>query len=61
MAAHFAGRDDGLVTIAPVLERYGDFGNYTGSADNQTDEYNSSRRSETTGRPLSSDYWLEKL
>ena len=29
-AAHLAGKDDGLVKVAPVLERYGDFAAFLG-------------------------------
>ena len=61
VTAHLAGRDDGLVNTAPILERYGDFGKYIGSADDQSDEYKSLRQSETIGRPLGSDRWLESL
>lgn len=61
VAAHLAGRDDGLVITAPVLERYGNFTDYLGSADGQAEEFNRLRQSETTGRPLGSNKWLDIL
>jgi putative transposase len=61
VAAHLSGKDDNLVKVAPILERYGDFAAFLGdSSDNET-EFKHLRQSETTGRPLGSEAWLEKL
>ena len=58
--AHLSGRDDELVTVAPVLERYGDFTAFLDQEENAT-AFRMLRQSETTGRPLGSDQWIEKL
>ncbi len=61
VAAHMAGRDDGLVRVAPVVERYGDFAGFLGRDTDDNADFTMSRRSGTTGRPLGSDAWLERL
>ncbi len=48
--AHLAGRDDGLVTVRPVLERVFDFGAWLRAG--HDNEYTALRSSEGTGRPL---------
>ncbi len=58
--AHLSSSDDELVTVAPVLERYGDFAAFLEQDENATD-FRMLRQSETTGRPLGSDKWIEKL
>ena len=58
--AHLSGSDDELVTVAPVLERYGDFAAFLDQKENAT-TFRMLRQSETTGRPLGSDQWIEKL
>ncbi|MEN8130676.1 MAG: hypothetical protein ABFS45_10885 [Pseudomonadota bacterium] len=59
--AHLSGRDDKLVTVAPVLERYGDFAAFLDQEDDDAAVFRRLRQSETTGRPLGSDQWIEKL
>jgi len=59
-AAHLSGNDDGLVTVAPVLERYGDFADFLTQKEDAA-AVKMLRQSETTGRPLGSDKWIEKL
>ena len=61
VAAHMAGRDDGLVRVAPVVERYGDFAGFLGQDTDDNADFTMLRRSETTGRPLGSEAWLERL
>jgi len=58
--ARLPGRNNGLVTVAPVLERYGDFGAFL-AQETEDDAFRRLRISETTGRPLGSDAWLDKL
>ncbi|VAW98985.1 Transposase and inactivated derivatives [hydrothermal vent metagenome] len=58
-AAHLSGSDDGLATVPPVLERYGDFAAFL--AQEEDAAVKMLRQSETTGRPLGSDKWIEKL
>jgi putative transposase len=59
--AHLAGRDDELVTVAPALERYGDFAAFLGAQADDADVWQALRRSETSGRPLGSAAWLQQL
>ena len=61
VAAHLVGRDDKLVSVAPVLQRYGNFATFLGQDDSDTEAFKKLRQSETTGRPLGSDTWIEKL
>ncbi len=46
--------------VAPVIERYGDFAAFLAQEENAT-AFRMLRQSETTGRPLGSDKWIEKL
>ncbi len=61
--AHCEGKDDVLVTVAPVLERYGDFATLLDSGDEEADNsaWMDLRKSETTGRPVGSAEWLAEL
>jgi len=59
--AHLAGEDDGLVQVAPVLERYGRFRDFLGTEENDAAAFRALRQSESTGRPLGSDDWIEQL
>ena len=61
--AHLAGKDDGLVTVGPVVERYGDFASLLDSGDGETDNeaWTALRRAETTGRPVGGARWLAEL
>jgi len=61
VAAHLAGKDDRLVKVAPVLERYGDFAALLAEGIEDEAGFKSLRQSETTGRPLGSEAWMEKL
>jgi len=61
--AHLAGKDDALVTVAPVLDRYGDFAALLDSANEEQDNraWTALRKAESTGRPVGSEAWLAKL
>ena len=63
VCAHLAGSDDALVTVAPVLERYGDFAALLDSANEEADNsaWMALRKAETTGRPVGSTQWLAGL
>ncbi|MFQ5356602.1 MAG: transposase [Mariprofundaceae bacterium] len=61
VGAHLSGRDDELVKVAPVLERYGDFGKFLAQDEDRSDAFRSLRQSETSGRPLGNDTWLDKV
>ena len=58
--AHLAGEDDGVVRVAPVLERVGDFRAFIGD-DEDAAAFKALRQSETTGRPLGSAGWITAL
>jgi putative transposase len=59
--AHLAGKDDGVVTVAPVLERVGRFATFLAQPFDEDAEYNALRRAETTGRPIGGEDWLKRL
>jgi len=61
VAAHLSGKDDKLVNVAPILERYGDFAALLGQGTEDETGFKSLRQSETTGRPLGSEEWMDKL
>jgi putative transposase len=50
--AHLAGTDDGLVRVAPVLDRVGDFATYLAQYGNDEAGFATLREAEGTGRPL---------
>lgn len=58
--AHLAGEDDELVSVAPVLERYGDFAVFLGASD-ECEQWRALRKGETTGRPLGSPAWIKDI
>lgn len=58
--AHLSGEDDGLVEVAPLLERYGDFGAFLGGEEDQQ-ATRALRASEISGRPVGSAAWLGEL
>ena len=60
VAAHLSGNDDGLVTVAPVLGRYGDFPAFLAQEEDAA-AFKMLRQSETTGRPLGADKWVERV
>ena len=60
VASHLAGQDNELVKVAPVLDRYGDFATFL-AQDDVTKVFKKLRQSETTGRPLGSEGWIDKL
>lgn len=59
--AHMSGKDDGLVTTAPILERYGSFNAFLRQENAEPATFRQLRQAETTGRPLGSEGWLEQL
>jgi putative transposase len=60
VAAHLKESDDGLVKVAPVLDRYGRFGDFMDQASDE-EPWRLLRMSETSGRPLGSADWLDSL
>lgn len=61
VAAHLSGRDDKLVNVSPILERYGDFAALLEDSTDDEARFKRLRQSETTGRPLGSDEWMDRL
>lgn len=61
VAAHLKGENDHLVKVRPVLSRYGDFKAFLSQQIDDEEAYAKLRQSETTGRPLGDDKWIEKL
>jgi putative transposase len=61
VAAHLAKQDDKLVNVAPILERYGDFAAFLVDATDDEPGFMRLRQSETTGRPLGGEAWMEEL
>lgn len=61
VTAHLAGKDDGLVRVAPVLDRYGRFADFLGMPADDEEAWRRLRMSETSGRPLGSEAWLAAL
>jgi putative transposase len=58
--AHLAGGDDGLVEVAPLLERLGEFGTFLGGEEDQQ-ATRALRISETTGRPVGTPEWVSAI
>jgi putative transposase len=59
--AHLAGKDDALVTVAPALERVGDFAAFMAQDFEEAAEYAALRKAETIGRPVGSSDWIADL
>lgn len=59
--AHFAGRDDHVVSVAPALERVGDFRAFLGEEFDEALTYAELRKAETLDRPVGSAQWLEDM
>jgi putative transposase len=58
--ALLAGRDDGLVTVAPVLDLVGDFAALLDAAEDET-AVAAVRHSRSTGRPVGARDWIARL
>lgn len=58
--AHLAGRDDGVVRTAPLLERVADPAAFF-AADGDEEAARALRRAERTGRPLGAAEWVAAL
>ena len=59
--AHLSGQDDGVVKVAPVLERVADFATFIASERDDAVAYAPLRRAETIGRPIGNTQWLRAL
>jgi len=61
VGAHLAGADDGLVKVAPLLERYGDFAAFLAEPADDAPAWRALRQSETSDRPLGDPGWIARL
>jgi len=59
--AHLSGEDDHVVTVAPALERVGDFAAFLGDPFDEAMTYAALRKAESVGRPVGSREWLEDM
>ena len=59
-AAHVAGKDDGVVRVAPLLERVADWRQYL-LEPREAAEQDVWRQHERTGRPLGESAFLERI
>lgn len=61
--AHIERKDDALVTVAPLLERYGNLPDLLGAGIDEADNpaWTALRRAETTGRPVGTAEWIAML
>lgn len=59
--AHLGLADDPLVRTRPLHDRYGDFARFLGQAGDDEPAWRALRMSETSGRPLGDDSWLDAL
>lgn len=50
-AAHIVGKDDHVVTVAPAIERVGDFAAFLGEPFDEALTYAALRKAESVGRP----------
>ena len=59
--ALIAGEDDHVVTVAPALERVGDFAVFLGEEFDEALSYAALRKAESVGRPVGSAAWLADM
>jgi putative transposase len=58
--AHLSGASDGITTVAPLLDRIGDFTGFLAGAEDEA-AVRAIRRSRTTGRPVGDEAWTRRL
>jgi putative transposase len=58
--AHLAGQDDTVVTVAPVLDRVGDFAAFL-DEDADQPAIDALRLARNTGRPVGAREWIARL
>ena len=61
VAAHMAARDDGVVTVGPVLKRTGDFAAFPAEDFDADFAYAALRKAERVGRPVGSKDWITDM
>lgn len=58
--AHLAGRDDGVTTLAPVLDRFPRFAEFI-ATEEDPERLDRLRRAESIGRPIGDDAFMQAL
>ncbi len=63
LRAHLAGRDDGLVSVRPLLDRVGRFADLvdTTPGESEPQDFAALRAAETIGRPLGDEAFLTRI
>jgi putative transposase len=61
VAAHLAEKDDALVRVAPLLDRYGGFSDFLGDPADDADNWRALRQAETSGRPIGNAEWIAMI
>lgn len=56
--AHIAGQNNHVVTVAPAIERVGNFAAFLGTDFDEHTSYAALRKAESVGRPVGSKEWL---
>lgn len=56
-----AAKDGGVVTVAPALQRVGDFAAFLGEPFDEALTYTALRKAERIGRPIGEREWLEDM
>ena len=59
--AHLAGKDDALVSVAPALERVGDFRKFLAEEFDDAADFAALRKAESIGRPIGDADWIADL
>ncbi len=59
--AHLARRDDGVVKVAPLLDRVNEFAAFLDEPFDQDAAFAALRCVETTGRPVGTAAWIRRL
>ena len=59
--AHFAGKSDTFVDVAPALDRVGGFAAFLGEAFDEAMSYAALRKAESVGRPVGSKEWMADM
>ncbi len=59
--ALLAGEDDGVVSVAPALERVGNFAAFLGEEFDEAMSYAALRKAESVGRPIGTKEWIADM
>ncbi|MEM6464208.1 MAG: transposase [Pseudomonadota bacterium] len=59
--ARLAGKDDSIVTVAPVMERTGPFARFLREPFDEAETFGALRHAQTVGRPIGEAKWMSAL